>query len=55
MRAQAVGSDGTPADDFVIIGQGPVLHVLSAPSPAATAAMAIGDHLAGMALGRLGR
>jgi L-2-hydroxyglutarate oxidase LhgO len=55
VRAQAVESDGAPADDFVIAGEGPLLHVLSAPSPAATASMAIGDHLARMALGRLRR
>lgn len=53
VRAQAVGRDGALADDFVIAGEGPLFHVLSAPSPAATAALAIGDHLARMALERL--
>jgi L-2-hydroxyglutarate oxidase len=46
VRAQAVLRDGTLADDFVIGGHGPFLHVISAPSPAATAALSIGDHLA---------
>jgi L-2-hydroxyglutarate oxidase len=54
VRAQAVARDGTLADDFVIAGEGPLLHVLNAPSPAATASLAIGDHLAEMAVGRLG-
>jgi L-2-hydroxyglutarate oxidase LhgO len=54
VRAQAVRPDGSLADDFVIAGQGPVLHVISAPSPAATAALAIGDHLAAMALANAG-
>jgi L-2-hydroxyglutarate oxidase LhgO len=54
VRAQAVWPDGTLADDFVIAGDGPFLHVLNAPSPAATAALEIGDHLAGMAVERLG-
>ena len=44
---------GTLADDFVIAGEGPLLHVLSAPSPAATAALAIGGHLADKVLDRL--
>jgi len=53
VRAQAVFADGTLADDFIIAGEGPLVHVLSAPSPAATGALAIGDHLAGIVLGRL--
>lgn len=53
VRAQAVFPDGTLADDFVIAGEGRMLHVLSAPSPAATAAIAIGDYLADLVLGRL--
>jgi L-2-hydroxyglutarate oxidase LhgO len=54
VRAQAVFPDGRLADDFVIAGEGPVVHVLSAPSPAATAALTIGDHLADAVLGRIG-
>lgn len=46
VRAQALRRDGTLADDFVF-AQGPgSLHVLSAPSPAATACLAIGDEIA---------
>ncbi len=46
VRAQAVAPDGTLLDDFVIERDGPVVHVLNAPSPAATASLAIGRHIA---------
>lgn len=46
VRAQALRPDGTLADDFVF-AEGPgSLHVLSAPSPAATACLAIGEEIA---------
>jgi len=49
VRAQAVRPDGTLLDDFLFAeqGQGPgaVLHVLNAPSPAATAALPIGREI----------
>ena len=38
--------DGDTKDDFRIISQGRSVHVLNAPSPAPTAALAIGDHIA---------
>jgi L-2-hydroxyglutarate oxidase LhgO len=53
VRAQAVRRDGTLVDDFVIEGDGRVVYVLNAPSPAATASLAIGDVLATEALARL--
>jgi L-2-hydroxyglutarate oxidase len=46
IRAQAVGRDGSLLDDFVFSEHGRVLHVLNAPSPAATAALPIGRELA---------
>jgi len=46
VRAQAVRADGTMEDDFVLTRGPRALHVLNAPSPAATAAFAIGDHVA---------
>ena len=46
VRAQALDPDGTLADDFRITRGPGAFHVLSAPSPAATAALAIGDHIA---------
>ena len=45
VRAQAVGADGSPIDDFVIESHGNAIHVLNAPSPAATASLAIADHI----------
>jgi L-2-hydroxyglutarate oxidase LhgO len=55
VRAQAVAPDGNLVDDFVIEEAGPTVHVLNAPSPGATASLAIGAHLAGMIAPRLGR
>jgi L-2-hydroxyglutarate oxidase len=48
VRAQAVFSDGRLADDFEFSrsNDGRALHVLNAPSPAATASLAIGDQIA---------
>jgi L-2-hydroxyglutarate oxidase len=42
VRAQALMSDGTLMDDFVIISSGRAIHVCNAPSPAATASIEIG-------------
>jgi (S)-2-hydroxyglutarate dehydrogenase len=46
IRAQVVGSDGTLVDDFLLEHEGSVLHVVNAPSPAATACLAIGARVA---------
>ena len=46
VRAQAVGRDGSVLDEFVIEEDERALHVLNAPSPAATASLTIGEHLA---------
>lgn len=46
VRAQAVEPDGTLVDDFRIVSGGAMLHVLNAPSPAATASLAIGRYIA---------
>jgi L-2-hydroxyglutarate oxidase LhgO len=46
IRAQALDRSGRLVDDFVLERTGRQLHVLNAPSPAATAALAIGGHLA---------
>jgi L-2-hydroxyglutarate oxidase LhgO len=53
VRAQALTADGTLLDDFVIERRGRVVHVLNAPSPAATACFAVGERVAD-ALGREG-
>jgi L-2-hydroxyglutarate oxidase len=49
VRAQAVRRDGTLVDDFSIVTSPDAIHVLNAPSPAATASLAIGRHIAGLA------
>lgn len=46
VRAQACRPDGTLVDDFVVERHGRIIHVLNAPSPAATASLAIGRHIA---------
>ncbi|KOT79576.1 hydroxyglutarate oxidase [Streptomyces rimosus subsp. pseudoverticillatus] len=53
VRAQAVLPDGTLADDFLITETPSIVHVLNAPSPAATASLPIGREIAGRALGML--
>ena len=55
VRAQAVLRDGTLVDDF-LIKEGPrAVHVLNAPSPAATASLPIGREVARRALAVLGQ
>jgi (S)-2-hydroxyglutarate dehydrogenase len=46
VRAQAVRPDGTIEDDFVFVRARRALHVLNAPSPAATASFAIAERIA---------
>lgn len=53
VRAQAVAADGSMVDDFRIVESADAVHVLNAPSPAATASLAIGRHIAGIVAGRL--
>lgn len=48
VRAQAVDSAGHLVDDFVIDAAGGLIVVRNAPSPAATSALAIAEHLAGL-------
>jgi len=45
VRAQAMNVDGTLVDDFIFEGSGRVMHVRNAPSPAATASLAIGAYI----------
>lgn len=53
VRAQAVLRDGTLVDDFLIEEGVRAVHVLNAPSPAATAALPIGREVARRALAAL--
>ncbi|GAA4802001.1 L-2-hydroxyglutarate oxidase [Streptomyces ziwulingensis] len=55
VRAQAVLADGTLVDDFLVREAPRAVHVLNAPSPAATAALPIGREVARRALTALGR
>lgn len=54
VRAQAVAQDGSLVDDFRIVTAPGSIHVLNAPSPGATASLAIGRHVAGLAAETLG-
>jgi len=48
VRAQAVLHDGSIVDDFRIVRQDRAIHVLNAPSPAATASLSIGEQVAAL-------
>ena len=45
VRAQAIGRNGKLVDDFKIERRKNSIHVLNAPSPAATASLAIGEYI----------
>lgn len=49
VRAQALEPDGFLVDDFRIVEAERMVHVLNAPSPAATACISIGEKIAEMA------
>lgn len=49
VRAQALDSNGALVDDFAFLETQNALHVLNAPSPAATASLAIGQYIAARA------
>ena len=53
VRAQACHRNGKLIDDFLIIEDKHILNVLNAPSPAATASLAIGETIAEKALSKL--
>jgi L-2-hydroxyglutarate oxidase len=54
VRAQAVLPDGTMVHDFLIGETARTIHVLNAPSPAATSAIPIGKHILGLAEAKFG-
>ena len=49
VRAQAVDLEGNLLDDFHLVWRGRTLHVCNAPSPAATASLAIGEYITDLA------
>lgn len=55
VRAQAVLRDGTLVDDFLIREGARAVHVLNAPSPAATASLPIGREIGRRVLDMLGK
>ena len=54
VRAQAVDRYGNLVDDFRIIESENMIHILNAPSPAATASLSIGNKIAKMVMSRIG-
>ncbi|HEY3355588.1 MAG TPA: L-2-hydroxyglutarate oxidase, partial [Polyangia bacterium] len=54
VRAQALDRRGALVDDFRILEGERMIHVLNAPSPAATASIAIGETIAQAAIAKLG-
>jgi L-2-hydroxyglutarate oxidase len=54
VRAQCVDRDGVLLDDFKIVAGYNSIHVLNVPSPAATASLAIGEHIVGLAANAFG-
>lgn len=48
VRAQAMSPDGALVQDFCLLNRPQALHVLNAPSPAATASLAIGEDIANL-------
>ncbi len=55
VRAQALDAKGRLVDDFHVVRGERAIHVLNAPSPAATASIRIGEEIAAMAVEALGR
>ena len=52
VRAQAMSPDGTLVDDFSFVEGPREIHVINAPSPGATASLAIGEEIASMLVAR---
>jgi len=50
VRAQAIDTHGAMVDDFKIVEKNGNIHVLNAPSPAATACLSIADEIVAVAL-----
>jgi len=45
VRAIALNNEGLILDDFKVLSTDKNIHILNAPSPAATAALSIGDYV----------
>ena len=53
IRAQALNKSGKLIDDFKIIENESQVHILNAPSPAATASISIGKYIADIAINKI--
>jgi L-2-hydroxyglutarate oxidase len=53
VRAQVMSRSGDLVQDFQIVTRPGAIHVINAPSPAATASLAIGEHIAQLAASQL--
>jgi len=53
VRAQALDKHGNMVDDYVMMEQERMLHVLNAPSPAATSCLSIGEYVATTVLNKI--
>lgn len=53
VRAQALKPDGSLVDDFLIREEKNMVHVINAPSPAATSCLSIGETVAGKMISQL--
>ena len=53
VRAQAVDKNGNLLDDFRIVESGNMVHILNAPSPAATASLSIGGKIARLVIDKI--
>ncbi|MGH7634371.1 MAG: hypothetical protein ACRENC_11620 [Gemmatimonadaceae bacterium] len=51
VRAMAMAPDGSLVEDFVFVRRERALHVINAPSPAATASLAIATEILRTAFG----
>jgi L-2-hydroxyglutarate oxidase len=55
VRAQALDAQGNLVDDYVVMQQDRMIHILNAPSPAATSCLSIGEYVAGLVDKKLSR
>ena len=55
VRAQALDRNGNLVDDYVIMHQERMIHLLNAPSPAATSCLSIGEYVTGLVKNNLDR
>jgi L-2-hydroxyglutarate oxidase len=53
VRAQALDRSGALVDDFRVVQAERMVHVLNAPSPAATASISIGRYIAALVAGQV--